>query len=204
MRLNHGLFLFALGLVLTVGAPPALASPSRDLAALAADPDAMKPGQFMWLASPADSDAPISITIDLGKQIALVYRGENLIGISTISSGKAGHETPSGSFSVLQKRLTHRSNLYDDAPMPFMQRLTWDGVALHAGTVPGHPASHGCIRLPKAFARLLYGATRLGTTVTVIDGGSDGTEAASVKTADATGSGPALGAMRLPYALDPR
>ncbi len=100
------------------------------------------------------------MTIDLTSQRAWVYRGETLIGLSTISSGTTGYETPAGSFTILQKNLTHKSNIYDDAPMPFMQRLTWDGVALHAGAIPGHPASHGCVRLPKGFAKLLYGATQ--------------------------------------------
>ncbi|MDB5685754.1 MAG: hypothetical protein JWR77_343, partial [Rhizorhabdus sp.] len=71
--------------------------------------------------------------------------------------------------TVLQKKVDHRSTIYDGAPMPFMQRLTWDGIALHAGKIPGYPASHGCVRLPLAFAKLLYGATRMGVEVTIQD-----------------------------------
>ena len=86
-----------------------------------------------------------------------------------MSTGQPGYETPTGSFAILQKNRDHRSNLYNGAPMPFMQRLTWDGVALHAGEIPGRPASHGCIRLPMAFARNLFAVTRLGASVHVTD-----------------------------------
>jgi hypothetical protein len=98
-----------------------------------------------------------------------VYRGGTRIGVSTISTGRPGHDTPPGVFTILQKQKMHRSTLYDDAPMPFMQRLTWDGIALHAGRLPGYPASHGCIRLPKAFAEALYGVTDHGGVVVVAD-----------------------------------
>src|SRR5690606_31208058 len=84
-----------------------------------------------------------------------------------MSSGAAGHETPTGVFAILQKKVDHKSNLYDDAPMPFMQRLTWSGIAMHAGNLPGYPASHGCIRLPRDFAERLHGVTRLGLTVII-------------------------------------
>ena len=80
-----------------------------------------------------------------------------------------GHDTPTGTFTILQKRRTHFSNIYDNAPMPFMQRLTWDGIALHAGQIPGTPASHGCVRLPTAFARHLFGETSLGARVYIVD-----------------------------------
>src|SRR3546814_18004653 len=76
-------------------------------------------------------------------------------------------ETPTGIFTILQKKVDHKSNLYDDAPMPYMQRLTWSGIAMHAGNLPGYPASHGCIRLPLAFAEHLYGVTQLGLTVII-------------------------------------
>jgi hypothetical protein len=92
-----------------------------------------------------------------------------MIGVTTVSTGTEGHETPTGIFTILQKELDHKSNLYDDAPMPFMQRLTWDGVAMHAGKLPGYPASHGCIRLPAEFAKLLYRTTSKGMTVIITD-----------------------------------
>jgi len=126
----------------------------------------LRPGEYRWNPDAAP-DGPISILISIERQIGYVYRSGILIGITTVSTGKPGHETPTGVFSVLQKKVDHRSTLYDSAPMPFMQRLTWDGIAIHAGRIPGHPASHGCVRVPDAFARLLYGATRLGVEVTI-------------------------------------
>lgn len=128
----------------------------------------LKPGEFLWMPEIAPQ-GPVLVVVSLATQRAVVYRNGIPIGVSTVSTGKAGHETPTGVFTILQKKVEHYSNLYDDAPMPFMQRLTWDGVALHAGRLPGYPASHGCIRLPLAFAKLLYGVTRLGLTVVVTD-----------------------------------
>lgn len=109
------------------------------------------------------------LVVSLDEQRAYVYRNGIAIGLSTISSGKPGHETPTGVFTILQKDKDHRSNLYNSAPMPYMQRLTWDGIALHGGSLPGHPASHGCVRLPQAFAQKLFGETRRGDTVVVAD-----------------------------------
>src|SRR3546814_1652015 len=104
---------------------------------------------------------------DWSSDVVLFRSNGVLIGISTISSGTAGHETPTGIFTILQKKVDHKSNLYDDAPMPYMQRLTWSGIAMHAGNLPGYPASHGYIRLPLAFAEHLYGVTQLGLTVII-------------------------------------
>lgn len=125
-------------------------------------------GQFVWDPDGAPS-GPIRIVVSLPTQTAYVLQGGALIGVSSVSSGRPGHDTPTGVFNVLEKDPDHHSSLYDDAPMPFMQRLTWDGVALHAGKVPNHPASHGCIRLPLEFARALYGVTRVGARVEVTD-----------------------------------
>jgi hypothetical protein len=131
-------------------------------------PTDLKPGEFLW--HPEISPAgPIVLVVSLDEQRAYVYRNGIAIGLSTISSGKAGHETPTGVFTILQKDKDHRSNLYNSAPMPYMQRLTWDGIALHGGSLPGHPASHGCVRLPQAFAQKLFGETRRGDTVVVAD-----------------------------------
>jgi lipoprotein-anchoring transpeptidase ErfK/SrfK len=107
--------------------------------------------------------------VSLSDQQAYVYRNGVRIGHSPVSTGKSGYETPTGSFNILQKKKKHKSNLYDDADMPFMQRLTWDGIALHAGRVPNYPASHGCIRFPHTFASKLYGITRLGSRVVIQD-----------------------------------
>lgn len=112
------------------------------------------------------------LIVNLSTQRALLFRNGVPIGASTVSTGKPGHTTPTGVFSVLQKQIEHYSSKYDSAPMPFMQRLTWYGVALHAGNLPGYPASHGCIRLPRGFARLLYGATSVGMTVVISQGGA--------------------------------
>lgn len=112
---------------------------------------------------------PTTIVVSLREQRAYVYRNGVRIGISKVSTGKPGYETPTGVFTILEKHREHYSNRYDNAPMPFMQRLTWDGVALHAGNVPAYPASHGCIRLPYAFSEILFGITAHGMTVVVTD-----------------------------------
>lgn len=112
-------------------------------------------------------EAPLHMLVSLEEQQIQVYRGAELIETSPISSGMRGHSTPTGVFSILEKRRKHFSNLYDNAPMPFMQRLTWSGVALHVGKLPGYPASHGCIRLPRPFAKSLYSMTERGMHVVV-------------------------------------
>ncbi len=121
----------------------------------------------------ADEDAPLRLVISRDDQRLDVYRGLTHISSSRISTGKAGHRTPLGIYSILEKRRYHRSNIYSAAPMPYMQRLTWSGIALHEGYVPNYPASHGCIRLPKAFARELFSLTKVGAEV-IITGRSDG------------------------------
>jgi len=113
------------------------------------------------------SEAPLQMLVSLEEQQIQVYRGTELIETSPISSGMRGHSTPTGVFSILEKRRKHFSNLYANAPMPFMQRLTWSGVALHVGKLPGYPASHGCIRLPRPFAKSLYSMTDRGMHVVV-------------------------------------
>lgn len=110
----------------------------------------------------------IVIVVSKASQEMHVFNRGNLWKTSKVSTGRRGNETPSGVFAILQKREEHYSNLYDDAPMPFMQRLTWDGIALHAGAVPGYPASHGCVRMPRAFASELYEKTNYGTTAVII------------------------------------
>jgi hypothetical protein len=126
----------------------------------------LKPGQFVW--APAAAPAgPVFIVISLPQQRAYVYRNGIEIGIAAVSTGRPGYVTPTGVFRVLEKDAEHYSSLYDNAPMPYMLRLTWGGVALHAGRDPGSPASHGCIRLPYSFARSLFAATPVGSTVVV-------------------------------------
>ena len=134
-------------------------------------------GEFVWQPERA-SEGEVEVVISLADQRALVFRGGALIGASSISSGREGYESPIGRFHILQKSRHHRSNRYNSAPMPFMQRLNWYGVALHGGEVPDRPASHGCIRLPVGFARHLFGATELGTYVFVTQDSFETPEAA--------------------------
>jgi hypothetical protein len=164
---RRALFIASAGAVMASAvravAQGAKASSSADLDMAAA---ALEPGQWVWAPEIAPA-GPMLIYVDLSRQIATVYRNGVRIGVSTISSGKAGHETPTGVFTILQKDANHHSNKYHDAPMPFQERLTWDGVALHAGGLPGYPESHGCVHLPYGFAKALFGETRLGVTVVV-------------------------------------
>jgi Uncharacterized protein conserved in bacteria len=126
----------------------------------------LKPGQFVWNPEAAP-EGPALLVVNLATQRAVLFRNGVPIGASTVSSGKPGYETPTGVFTVLEKKKEHYSKTYDNAPMPNMQRLTWKGIALHAGNLPGYPASHGCIRLPMKFSSLLFGATKLGMTVII-------------------------------------
>ena len=107
------------------------------------------------------------MVVDLTTQRAFVYRDGRLIGVSVIASGKRGYETPRGTFTVLEKERHHHSNKYDNAPMPYMQRLSWSGLALHGGHPLGHPASHGCIRLPMGFAAALFKENTRGMQVVI-------------------------------------
>jgi len=139
---------------------------------LAKQAEQLKPGEWVWAPEIARS-GPVLVYVDLSRQRATVYRNGVRIGVSTISSGKDGYETPTGVFTILEKDKDHRSRTYDDAPMPFQQRLTWKGVALHAGNLPGFPASHGCVRLPMEFARKLFEVTPMGGTVVIAGGHED-------------------------------
>jgi len=155
--------------VLIIGSVSAAAHPAADPNVSVAQKSALlKHGQFIW-AAPPNATGTVSLVINLTTQRALLFRDHVLIAASTISTGRKGRETPLGTFPILEKAVMHRSRTYDDAPMPYMQRLTAKGVAMHAGNLPGYPASHGCIRLPYGFAKLLYGVTELGTLVTITD-----------------------------------
>lgn len=129
--------------------------------------DALKPGQFVW-ETRESYEGPMKIVVVLDIQRIYVFQNDKLLGFSTISSGKKGKETPTGYFNILQKNIDHKSNLYSNAPMPYMQRLTWDGIAMHGGQLPGYPASHGCIRLPHPFAKALFDATQMNQEVVVL------------------------------------
>ena len=126
----------------------------------------LKPGQYLWRDVP-DSAGPERVVVSLSDQLAFLYRGDTLMAVTTISSGTDSNPTPTGIFNVLEKKPMHRSRKYDNAPMPHMQRIDRFGIALHAGHNPGHPASHGCIRLPAKFAAKLYTVTGVGTPVLI-------------------------------------
>lgn len=165
LRLFHALAAAFAALLL---GQAALAAAPGDAPTLEQAAAQMRPGEFAWDEN-ALSGEPLNIVVSRALQRIYVYQGGALVGVSTISTGKRGKETPLGTFPILQKARWHRSNLYSNAPMPFMQRLTWDGIALHAGHLPGYPASHGCIRMPTAFARALFDMTELGSVVSVTD-----------------------------------
>lgn len=135
------------------------------------DPGRLKPGQFIWEGDAVRS-GPIVLVVSLDEQRAYVYRNGVRIGVASASTGKPGHTTPTGVFTILQKDKDHHSKTYNNAAMPYTERLTWDGVALHAGGLPGYPSSHGCVHLPSEFARLLFGITDVGMTVVVAKRGT--------------------------------
>ncbi|QJP17406.1 L,D-transpeptidase [Starkeya sp. ORNL1] len=160
LRLGTSVF----GGLALAGLMPALAQTDPDMAAIAA----MKPGEFVWYPERAP-EGFVAIVVSLPDQRAYVYRNGIRIGATTVSTGKEGHQTPVGVFTILEKDVTHHSSIYNEASMPYTERLTWSGVALHAGGLPGYPSSHGCIHLPIAFAKLVFGVTHYGTPVIVAD-----------------------------------
>ncbi|QGM98669.1 L,D-transpeptidase [Methylocystis parvus] len=136
------------------------------------DVSKLKPGDFTWNPE-REPSGPVSVVVSIPEQRVHVYRNGVRIAVATCSTGKPGHETPTGVFVVLQKDKNHHSSIYDDAPMPNMNRLTWSGVALHAGNLPGYPASHGCVRLPTKFSELLFTVTHVGTPVIIAGAHTD-------------------------------
>jgi len=128
----------------------------------------LKPGEYWWNSNVSPA-GPVVVLVSLPLQTMHVYRNGILVGRTSISSGTKGHQTPTGVFTILEKKETHRSKKYNDAPMPNMQRLTWSGIAMHSGNLPGYPASHGCIRMPYDFSTLLFGITGNGGTVVIGD-----------------------------------
>jgi hypothetical protein len=155
-----------------------LASRAQD-----SDDGELRTGGYIWHPEFAPT-GDMSMTIDLSRQRAYVHRDGVCIGISTISSGKPGYETPTGEYTVMEKQRFHRSNRYDNAPMPYMQRLTSYGLALHGGHLPGYPASHGCVRLPHGFAAALFQESYVGMRVTIRDGAPEADDAATYGNSD--------------------
>jgi hypothetical protein len=157
-----------LSVALLISIAPLTAAQAADTLSPASLAASIAPGRYVWR-DDGSGEGPVRVLVSLPLQMAFVWRGSALVGVSSVSTGVAGYDTPTGNFTILEKDRDHHSNLYDDAPMPWMLRLTWDGVALHGGKVTGEPASHGCVRLPAAFARKLFEVADLGATVSVID-----------------------------------
>lgn len=126
----------------------------------------LAPGQYEWQPQRAPK-GPVLMVVSIDDQMAYIYRNGVQIARSTVSTGRPGKETPTGVFTVLQRKVEHESSIYKGAQMPYMQRLTWSGIAMHAGDLPGYPASGGCIRLPYAFSQKLYGIMHNGATVAI-------------------------------------
>lgn len=143
---------------------PARADETADLDAITA----LKPGEYVWYPDRAP-EGFVAVVVNLDAQRAFVYRNGVRIGVSTVSTGREGHGTPTGVFTILGKDVDHHSSTYNNAAMPYSERLTWSGVALHAGGLPGYPSSHGCIHLPLAFAKDLFAVTHVGTPVIIAD-----------------------------------
>ena len=165
LRLNT---VFPIGVLacLTLGSiDPAYAETSRLVDRYAAEHTARRPEK--QAKSDPLSSGPLFAVVSIADQRISLYGSGGLVARARVSTGMRGHPTPTGVFSIVQKRRWHESNIYSSAPMPFMQRVTWSGIALHAGVVPGHPASHGCIRLPPSFAQRLFGATEIGQRVII-------------------------------------
>jgi L,D-transpeptidase catalytic domain len=159
----------AFALVLAV-ASPALAAFTKGRV-VAPFTSEFKAGDYVWHPEVSPS-GPVVIIVSLPDQIMYVYRNGVRVGRSTVSTGKPGKRTPTGVFTVLQKKVQHESNIYKGAKMPHMHRLTWSGIAMHAGQLPGYPASAGCVRMPEDFAERLYSVTSNGTTVIIADNNS--------------------------------
>lgn len=160
----------ALSLAAALLATPLFTAPALAQSAaleMAHPAEQLRPGQWVW-AGEVSPAGPVAVHVDLSRQLVTVYRNGVRIGVSTASTGRRGYETPAGVFTVLQKSARHRSNLYNNAPMPYMIRLTWDGIAFHGGAVGARPNSHGCIRLPMPFAREFFRIMPMGGAVVVV------------------------------------
>jgi len=161
-----GILAFAVTALVAVAVPAAAQPVDLASGSVAEAVRHLKPGQYVWAPEVAPQ-GPMLLIVNVATQRAILFRNGVPIAATTVSTGRPGHATPTGIFTILQKQVEHYSSLYDSAPMPYMQRLTWQGVALHAGNLPGYPASHGCIRLPAGFAKALYGETKVGMTVVI-------------------------------------
>ena len=171
MRLKHTILYTGFAFAVVLAAAPAALAAFTKGRVVAPFTSEFKPGDYIW--HPEVSPAgPVVIIVSLPDQVMYVHRNGVRIGRSTVSTGKPGKRTPTGVFTVLQKKVSHESNIYKGAKMPHMQRLTWSGIAMHAGQLPGYPASAGCVRMPEDFAEKLYSVTSNGTTVIIADNDS--------------------------------
>jgi L,D-transpeptidase catalytic domain len=148
--------------IVTLAAIYALTAPTADAAAREARPAPLKEAT-----APRDAGEPIMAIVSIKSQHVTLYDADGWILRAPVSTGTTGRETPAGVFAVVEKKKEHRSNMYDDAEMPNMQRITWNGIALHGGPLPGYAASHGCVRMPFGFAEKLFDKTRIGMRVII-------------------------------------
>src|SRR5712672_1208007 len=148
--------------IVTLGAMAALTALTGDAAARQA-----RPAPPTEATAPRDAGEPIMAIVSIKSQQVTLYDADGWILRAPVSTGVTGRETPAGIFAVIEKEKDHRSTMYDDAWMPNMQRITWNGVALHGGPLPGYAASHGCIRMPYGFAEKLFDKTRIGMRVII-------------------------------------
>jgi len=158
---------FAAGL-LVLGRPIIFAETFTEGVRVSPETVTLKPGEYIWEPERAP-EGPLLIVASVTEQVAYVYRNGIRIARSSVSTGRPGHRTPTGVFTILEKEVHHTSSIYKGAEMPYMERVTWGGIALHAGDLPGFPDSHGCVRLPLEFSKLLFGVTMKGATVIIAD-----------------------------------
>lgn len=208
MSAKPGVVLRASTLAVMIGVTAAFLAPapisSQQVSADKA-PEDLAEGEFVWTPE-ASPSGPIVVVVSLTEQRAYVYRNGIIVGYTNVSTGKKGHETPTGVFTILQKDKDHVSSIYK-AKMPYTERLTWSGICLHAGGLPGYPSSHGCIHLPLEFSHLLFEVEHLGATVVIADEHSGPAEAAhpsmvlSPSLHEQTRVGPAAAAVK--FELEP-
>src|SRR5262245_35265653 len=168
MKLFFSLIIAFVAGLLVVERPIAFAETFTEGVRVSPESATLKPGEYVWEPERAP-DGPLRIVASVTEQVAYVYRNGIRIARSSVSTGRPGHRTPTGVFTILEKEVHHTSSIYKGAEMPYMERVTWSGIALHAGDLPGYPDSHGCVRLPLEFSKLLFRVTMKGATVIIAD-----------------------------------
>src|SRR6266404_5350733 len=168
MKASFSLFIAVVTNLLILGRSIASAEIFTEGVQVSPETVTLKSGQYVWEPERAP-EGPLLIVASVTEQVAYVYRNGIRIARSSVSTGRPGHRTPTGVFTILEKEVHHSSSIYKGAEMPYMERVTWGGIALHAGDLPGYPDSHGCVRLPLEFSKLLFGVTMKGATVIIAD-----------------------------------